>query len=266
MLSTSKRAVLTAALTAFLLPAAGSGQVTTNPAPMPSGSVSTRAELEALLVEYDEITRSSAYSNELKTNAAARAAMIRQRLVEGDFMIGDAIVLSVRNEPTLPDTATVVSGADGPEISLPLFGSIPLRGVLRSELQEHLTEALGRFIRDPEVRAEGLMRLSVLGAVNQPGFYVMPANTLLSAALMAAGGPAQNSNLEEMRIERGTETIHEGRPLQEELRLGRTLDQLSLQAGDQVFVPAQGNGFWSGLLTIVGVASSIGFLVFQVAR
>ena len=75
-----------------------------------------------------------------------------------------------------------------------------------------------------------------------PGFYVVPADLLVQDALMIAGGPAGDANLEKMRIERGSTAILEGEMMQEAMRQGRTLDQLSLQAGDQVYLPRKTAG------------------------
>lgn len=96
-------------------------------------------------------------------------------------------------------------------IALPLFGEISLAGVLRSEVTAHLTAALSRFIRDPVVRANGLMRLSVQGAVGQPGFYTMPAEMLLGEALMVAGGPSPQAAVDDIHIDRGARALFEGK-------------------------------------------------------
>jgi len=151
----------------------------------------------------------------------------------------DRIVLSVQGEPNLPDTVSVEAG---PKIVLPLFGEISLQGVLRSEIEEHLTRELSAYIREPVVRANGLMRLSIQGQVGSPGFYVVPAEMLLSEALMVAGGPGGNANLDELRIERGSAELLSGEQLQEAMREGRTLDQLNLQAGDQMVLPERTGG------------------------
>jgi len=148
-----------------------------------------------------------------------------------------------------------------------MFGEIPLRGVLRSELEGRITEALSRYIRTPEVRAQGLMRLSVQGAVGRPGFYVVPADMLVSQALMVAGGPAQNAELYGLRIERGLETLLDGDELQEELRLGTTLDQLNLQAGDQLVLPVgTPGGVWGRIGIVAGVVSSLTFIIVNLTR
>jgi hypothetical protein len=102
----------------------------------PGSSVRTRADLERLLEEYERALASPAYSESVKQSIRGDAQAIRERLSEGDFRVGDRIVLFVQGEPNLPDTLAV---QPGPMIALPLFGEIPLDGVLRSEITEHLT-------------------------------------------------------------------------------------------------------------------------------
>ena len=211
----------------------------------PGSAVRTRAELERLLSLYEEAMQSPAYSQGVKRSVQASAAQIRERLERGDFRVGDRVALYVEGEPNIPDTVPV---EPGPMISLPLFGQISLDGVLRSEIQEHLTREMSQFIRDPVVRASGLMRLSILGSVGRPGFYVVPADMLLSEALMMAGGPAGNADLEDLQIERASTRLMDGDELSEAMRVGRTLDQLNLQAGDQLFVPQQTPSIWGNIL------------------
>lgn len=231
----------------------------------PGSSVRTRADLERLLEEYERALSSPAYSASVKRSIRADAETIRNRLEHGDFRVGDRIVLYVQGEPTLPDTVQV---EPGPIVALPLFGEISLDGVLRSEVTARLTEALGRYIRDPVVRANALMRLSVMGSVGNPGFHWMPAEMLLGEALMAAGGPGATADMEDVRIERGTQTLIEGQAVEEAIRQGLTLDQLNLQAGDQIVVPQQtaGRGFLGTIGLVAGIVGSLTGLIFIFTR
>jgi polysaccharide export outer membrane protein len=218
-----------------------------------------------LLGEYERALASPAYSESVKQSIRADAEAIRGRLTDGDFRVGDRIALSVQGEPSLPDTIPV---QPGPMIALPLFGEISLHGVLRSEITEHLTQALSRYIRDPVVRANGLMRLSVQGAVGQPGFYTMPAEMLVGEALMVAGGPSPQADIEAMAIQRGTRALLEGDQLQEAIRQGLTLDQLNLQAGDQIVVPQSvpGGNFLRNVGIVAGIVGSLTTLVILFIR
>jgi len=168
---------------------------------------------------------------------APEAAAIRARLARGDFRVGDGILLTVEGEPTLSDTFTVGLGG---QLTLPMIGPVSLEGVLRSELQEYLTRRLAQNLRDPQVQTRVFLRLSIQGSVAHPGYYGVPADALLSDALMAAGGTTQEANFARLRIERDGKPVWEGKALQQAIAEGRTLDGAGLVAGDQVIVPKRG--------------------------
>jgi protein involved in polysaccharide export with SLBB domain len=221
----------------------------------PTGLQLTRAELQEILARFEETAESSTYSGALREQAAREAALIRARLEEGDMRIGDRILLVVEGHEQLSDTFNVVAGR---LVVLPEIGRIPLEGVLRSELQSHLTEQIGRFIRDPVIQVRALVRVQILGAVGNPGFYPVPSDLLITDVLMLAGGPDASAKIEGIEIRRGAEVIWEAEGLREALIEGRTLDQLSVRAGDSIFVPEQRSGFASIqniILTLSGLAS-----------
>jgi len=120
---------------------------------------------------------------------------------------------------------------------------VSLAGLLRAELEAKLTEYVGRFVRDPRVRARSLIPVTITGAVGAPGFYTLPSELRLTDALMRAGGTSPAAEITEISIERGDEQIWDAESLQLAITEGRTLDQLSMRAGDLVFVPERSPGF-----------------------
>ena len=216
----------------------------------------TRAELEEMLARYQETASSSSYSGAIRDQARREAEQIQQRLEEGDVRVGDRVSLIVQGYPALSDTFPVISGR---VLRLPELGDLPLSGVLRSELQEHLTAQIARYIRDPIVRVRSLVRLEILGTVGQPGFFTVPSDLLISDALMVAGGPAGNANLEKITIKRGDRTIWEGDRLRRAVVAGRTLDQLNIRAGDSIYVPEK-KGFFAKMAPLTGILGAIGSL------
>ncbi|HWC73092.1 MAG TPA: polysaccharide biosynthesis/export family protein [Gemmatimonadales bacterium] len=214
----------------------------------------TRMRLEARAQQLEQVALATTKSSATRDSAAREAAVIRQRLSEGDFKVGDQILLQVEGEPTLSDTFTVGLGST---LTLPAVGEVSLAGVLRSEVQDYLTRRLGQNLRDPVVKATAYVRLSVVGAVARPGYYAVPAQALLSDALMAAGGPAPTAKLQDMKIERSGKTILEKKALQHAIAAGMTIDDAGLIAGDQYSIPAGATtgtretiGFIALLLTI----------------
>ena len=205
----------------------------------PSRAYVSREALREVLDRLEQSANSPAYSEALRGQTRLEAEVIRLRLAEGDFGVGDRILLTVESDSTLTDTFTVDPGS---VLTLPLIGDVPLRGVLRAELRAHLLTYLGQFLIDPIVRARPLVRVAVLGAVDAPGFYTIPGEALLTEAIMVAGGPTTNANVEEMRVQRGDVRIWESTALQEAVVAGLTLDQLNIQPGDQIVIPEQGGG------------------------
>jgi protein involved in polysaccharide export with SLBB domain len=224
----------------------------------------TRADLEALLRRLDSATVSPTYSQPIRDRARTEAAQIRARLAQGDFQVGDRISLVVEGEQALSDTFAV---RDGRVLRLPTVGDVALAGILRSELEDHLRVALAKYLRDPVVRARSLIRLSLLGEVGRPGFYVVPTDMVLSDALMLAGGPTGSANLTDVRIERSGQRVWGAAPLQDAIAQGRTLDQLDLRAGDQVVVPKKKTGpFNEGTVRTVSLVLSIPIAIFGLVQ
>lgn len=256
-----------------------------------SGSEMTRADLETRLRNLEAAAMDDSYGSALRARAEAEAMVIRQRLRDGDFRVGDRIQVFVAGEnwnATSPGAiqntvVAPVAGAAGaptgrgsvgatfavqagPSVKLPDMPAIGLGGVLRSELGPHLTNEIGRYIREPEVIANSLIRLSVFGDVRTPGFFYAAADQNLGDVIMLAGGPGPTAEYDELKIRRGAEILWEGENLQQVMTQGRTLDQLNLQAGDVVEVPQQStNPLWvevGRFALIIGSTLLLGIGVF----
>lgn len=153
--------------------------------------------------------------------------------------VGDRILLDVEGEPQLKDTFAVTPG---PTLTLPVIGPISLAGVRRPEAEVYLARQLGQLLRHPVVHARVLVRLAVLGEVQHPGFYAVPADAVVTDALMAAGGPTRDAKLSGARIERDTERVWSGDGLQAAIARGMTVTQMDLRSGDRITVPRRHDG------------------------
>ena len=241
-----------------LLAAAAIGMLTTSvaQAQTPAGDAGrghvTRAELQQMLTNFEQMSASSGYSGSVREQARREAQLIRQRLTDGDIREGDRVLLVVEGQAALTDTFNVVAGR---RIILPELDAVSLAGVLRSELQDHMHRFISRFVRNPTVHATSLMRVEIRGQVAQPGFYTVPSDIVLSDALMLAGGPTNDADLKKMRIARVDDVLWEGTRLREAVVTGQTLDQLSVRTGDLIELP-QRRSFQS-MLEILGVVSAL---------
>lgn len=223
----------------------------------------TRQALLDLMSRLEQSARSEGYSQALRARSRYEVALIRARLADGDFQVGDRILLTVEGEQQLSDTFGVEPRC---VLNLPIIGEVPLGGVLRSELEPHLARHLGRYLNSPVVRARSLIRVSILGEVNRPGFYTAPTDIPLTDALMLGGGPTRDAKLTAVRVERGTERVWEGQALQHAIAEGRTLDQLNLRAGDRMFVPRQGRRDAEQVVRILGILVTLPAAIYGLTR
>lgn len=223
----------------------------------------TRADLEASLREIDEILASKGYSAALKASRRAEADLIRRRLGEGDIFPGDVILLQVSGDPRMTGVYGVTPKRT---IQVPGAGELTVANLLRSELEPHLATELAKYVRNPTVRAEPLLRLQISGSVNRPGFYTVPSSIPIPDVLMQfAGGPSPAADLQRSTVRRGGDVVLPGAALDEAAREARSLDALNLKAGDELRIESRPSGSGVGrALAVLGSLGSIGFLLVQV--
>ena len=226
-------------------------------------TMASRSDLKAIAEQPEFVPGQSSTDEATRTHRRYEASLARQRLVVGDFSPGDRIVLSVGGEPALTDTFTVRAGR---KLELPQIGDIPLEGVLRAELTEHMTQHIGRFLVSPRVRATALVRVSVMGSVGRPGFYAVPADMPLTDVIMTAGGPAEDADLKKTVIRRGSAKLWDRADVQTALSTGLTLDQIHANAGDEIVVGKRPQRNLMGSLQMLSFALGTAVTIMTVTR
>ncbi|HEU5262524.1 MAG TPA: SLBB domain-containing protein [Gemmatimonadales bacterium] len=259
----------------------GAQQADSTPSPvLPARLQATRAALEQLLARLAVAERASDSSDDARAAARLEAAGVRVRLADGDFQPGDRVLLLVEGGEATTERSSAAGGARSVEqqlsdtftvgparrLTLPVIGVISLHGVLRSELDGHLTGQIGQFIKDPVVHARPLIRVSVLGAVARPGFYSVPADAVLSDAVMAAGGPTADAKMQKLRIVRAGNELWGGERLQLALTEGKSLDDLNLRAGDQLILPGKARSGTYETVRTLGIVLSIPITVYTLTQ
>ena len=114
-------------------------------------------------------------------------------MIRPDYVIGpdDVIAVNVFQVPDLSGTVQVDS--DG-NVLLPLVGSMPAAGRTTGQLSQQIAAAYGsRYVRDPKVtvsvKNSDSQKVTVDGAVVQPGIYPITSGTTLMQAIALARGP-----------------------------------------------------------------------------
>lgn len=219
----------------------------------------TRAELERRRERLESELSAVEAGSGARDSLRRRLTRVERRLRVGDFQPGNIVEIRVPRYDTLSGRFQVTPERS---VEVPTIGTLDLEGVLFAEADSVIGGWLRQYVRAENVRIRVLQRIAVLGEVQSPGFYDLSPATPLSEAVMAAGGPTQQSDLDEVEIRRQGRTLAnaEGRPLDE----ATSLEELGLERGDQIYVPRRSQGF--GFSSVVGVIGAIGTLSFAISR
>lgn len=202
--------------------------------------MATRADLERLQVSYEQLAASTAYGDRTRAKARSQAEEVRRRLREGDFRVGDRIIVRVAGGAAVLDTVTVT---DGQRIEVSGVRQVDLAGVLRAELSTKVTTEVREIVKEATVSVLPLTRIAVYGAVVRPGYYAVPLETTLDQLISVAGGPTENARPERVRLMRGDVVILNGADVLEAIAQGRTLDALDTREGDVLDVERRDQGW-----------------------
>ena len=170
--------------------------------------------------------------------ARTEAAAVRRRLTEGDFHVGDRLIVNVEGPVVLDDTVTVLEGV---RITIRGIRDVALSGVLRSELTAKLRSDIIEISRNTtRVSARPLLRLAVFGSVTNPGYLSLPPETTVDQLINAAGGPSGTADMGRVTLERADTVLLTNDAVRTAIAQGRTIEALGLADGDALVVPDTG--------------------------
>ena len=224
-----------------------------------SGSLlSTRAELTAAMQQFE----ARAASGESRVENHLKAAAIRRRLTDGDFQVGDRILLGYVSDMKHVDTLVVHEGLT---VDLPANAKVSVVGLLRSELSDRIEPELLRYVKVTQVEVTPLTRLAVLGEVVHPGYFALRADVPLADVIMVAGGTIPTTDIRRSVVRRANGEVRSSDETHLAISRGLTLDQFGLTAGDEFVVGKKRDVLTGGLGPILGVMGSMAtiYLVFH---
>jgi len=159
---------------------------------------------------------------------------------------GDRVEIELLGTPTSRAVTTV--GPDG-KLYFYLLPGLDVWGLTLKEMRELLQSGLAKYVSEPQVavtlREVASKHVWLLGRLNQPGVYAMPAPMSLLEAIALAGGTAISSgqvNLQELADLRHSFVMRQGQFVPVDfhrlLREGDTSQNIYLQPDDFVYVPS----------------------------
>lgn len=174
-------------------------------------------------------------------DAASEAPMVNPQ----DYVIApsDLIRFQVYQEEDLSREVRVSQGGN---ITLPLVGTVKVKGMTVGKAQEHLTYLYNRdFLVDPQINLSIMeysqRRVNVLGHVNRPGMVVFPPEESMTLidAISGAGGFQRGANTRRVILIRTNEDGSRDRYTidVEEIIQGNASYVWELQRDDVINVP-----------------------------
>jgi polysaccharide export outer membrane protein len=150
----------------------------------------------------------------------------------------DVLDISVFQAPDLSKTVAV---AEDGTIDLPLIGEIPAAGKTAYELQRDLNSKLGaKYLQNPEVtvlvKEFNSSRVTVSGAVKNPGVFPSKGQTLLQYVTMA-GGLDETSNSTVLVLRQSGGKRSSAKFNVADIQAGRADDPISSQATSSWPIP-----------------------------
>lgn len=143
------------------------------------------------------------------------ASVLEPARLQAEYRIGRQDLLAV-NVFQVPDLSSEQIRVDtSGDINLPLLGLLRAEGKTAPELADEITRRLAeRYLRNPQVsvsiRETASQKVTVDGAVAEPGVYEMKGQTTLMQAIAMAKGPTRLSNIRSVvvfRVADGDRTV-----------------------------------------------------------
>jgi polysaccharide export outer membrane protein len=166
------------------------------------------------------------------------------------------IRVKVWREPDLSGDVTVDPAGNA---TLPRLGPTPVAGLSADSLRSLIVTTYSQYLRDPAVDVTVLPRVTILGAVRDPGVHNLDPTMTIADALALAGGANPDGKRDKVELRRRGERV----PVK--LSLDAMLIDTPVRSGDQLVVPERS---WLSrntglLLGAVSVSTSLIYLIFR---
>jgi polysaccharide export outer membrane protein len=185
---------------------------------------------------------------------AAQATPADAAAVQGNLRPGDLIRLKIWREPDLSGDFPVSQTGDA---VLPKIGTVNVTPLSVDSLTRFLRATYETYLRNPTIEVTLLRRITVSGAVRNPGLYPVDPTMTVADAVALAGGATGDGRLDRVYLSRG------GKRMTIALNANSRLSDTPLTSGDQLSVPLRSwfsrNASWlvSGTLAMAGLVVAV---------
>jgi polysaccharide export outer membrane protein len=154
------------------------------------------------------------------------------------YKIGAADILNIHVWNETQFSGPVIVHQDG-MFTLPLVGDLKAGGMTPVQVEEEVSKALAKYVKQPlvtiTVQQVGSKQYYMDGQIAKPGEYPLVVPTTILEAISKAGGPQGFANTKKIYVLRGSKQIKFN--LKDVLH-GKHMDQnINLEPGDHVVIP-----------------------------
>lgn len=148
--------------------------------------------------------------------------------MSGNLRPGDVVKLWVwREEEMTGEFPVPESGV----IVFPKIGAWTVLGKTTAKLKEELLAEYLKYLRNPSIEVTFLRRVSILGAVREPGLYPVDETMSIASVLALAGGTTEHGRPDHVEL------FRDGEKLVTSITQRTRVSDLPLRSGDQLYVP-----------------------------
>jgi protein involved in polysaccharide export with SLBB domain len=208
----------------------------TSPAPLPSASGS--AQQPATVAAGGSSTTAS-------------AQLTRPPNPHDVLYPGDIVRLKIWREPDLSGDYDVnVHG----EAVFPKIGTLHVTDMTVDSLQRLLVSTYSEYLKNPAIEITPLRRVTVLGAVKNPGLYPVDPTMSVADAIALAGGATPDGNQKRLEL------IRNGKKQNVAVTTSEQIGTTEIRSGDELFIPERSwiarNGYIVG--AVIGAVAVFG--------
>ena len=156
-----------------------------------------------------------------QTSAADAASSVNLRP-------GDVVKLWVWREEEMTGEFPVPENG---VIVFPKIGPWTVTGKTTEKLKDELVAEYLKYLRNPSIEVTFLRRVSILGAVREPGLYPVDATMSIASVLALAGGTTEHGRPDHVEL------FRDGEKLVTSITQRTRVSDLPLRSGDQLYVP-----------------------------
>jgi protein involved in polysaccharide export with SLBB domain len=194
-----------------------------------------------------------------RAQGAAPAPVSAGAMVSGDtnagsatLLPGDIVRLRIWREPDLSGDFPVDEKGT---VVFPKIGPTQVLQMTTDSLKQVLVTTYAQYLRDPAIEVTFLRRVTILGAVKNPGLYPVDPTMTVSDAVALAGGALPTGRPHNFELRRN------GQRIDVDFNLTTPIGHTPIRSGDEIYVPERSWFSKNGPLVIGASITAVAIVI-----